>query len=62
MALDKELIEILACPQCKDNLTATEKEDGLICSSCRLIYPVKEDIPILLVDEAAPYKPPAASE
>lgn len=62
MALDKELLEILACPECKGNLTPTEKEDGLICASCRLVYPVKEDIPILLVDEATPYKPSAASE
>ena len=52
MALDKKLLEILACPKCKGDLKVTEIEDGLICEACRLEYPVKEGIPIMLIDEA----------
>ncbi|QPJ62709.1 MAG: Trm112 family protein [Candidatus Nitronauta litoralis] len=63
MALDNEMIEILLCPQCKGGLIATEKKDGLICEACRLVYPiVKDDIPILLVHEAAPYTPSSSNE
>ena len=50
--LDKELLEILACPKCKGELEYKSKEDKLICHHCRLIYPVKEDIPVMLIDEA----------
>ncbi len=57
MPLDKELLDILACPDCKGGLKPTPEEDGLICEACRLVYPVKEDIPILLPDEADPYIP-----
>lgn len=62
MAIDKDLIEILACPQCKSGLLATETEDGLICKTCKIVYPIKEDIPILLVDEAKPHQPSSSNE
>ncbi len=52
MSIDKELLEILACPKCKGEVKLTEKEDGLVCESCRLIYPIKDDIPVMLIDEA----------
>ncbi len=52
MALNKELLEILACPKCKGDLELTEKEDGLICYNCKLVYPIKEEIPIMLIEEA----------
>jgi hypothetical protein len=52
MALSQDLLEILACPQCKGALRLTEKQDGLICEPCKLRYPIKEDIPIMLIDEA----------
>lgn len=58
MALDKEFLDILACPQCKGDLHTTPGEDGLICQACKLVYPVKDEIPILLVQEAKPYQPP----
>ncbi len=51
MALNKELLEILACPKCKGDLELTEKEDGLICYNCKLVYPIKEEIPIMLIEE-----------
>lgn len=62
MPVDKELLEILVCPQCKNSLAATEKEDGLVCGTCSVIYPVKEDIPILLIDEATPLKPSSSND
>jgi uncharacterized protein YbaR (Trm112 family) len=53
MAISKELLDILACPQCKGDVRLTEKEDGLVCSSaCKLRYPIKDDIPIMLIEEA----------
>jgi hypothetical protein len=52
MALNKELLDILACPQCKGDLELTAKEDGLICQACALVYPIQEDIPIMLIEEA----------
>ncbi|MGH9513503.1 MAG: Trm112 family protein [Terriglobales bacterium] len=50
--ISKELMEILACPVCKKPLT--QKADGasLKCAECRRVYPVRDDIPIMLVDEA----------
>ncbi len=53
MALSKELLDILACPQCKGPLTLTQAQDGLVCPTCKLCYPIKDDIPIMLIEEAA---------
>jgi uncharacterized protein YbaR (Trm112 family) len=52
MALDKDLLAILCCPKCKGDIRLTETGDGLVCDSCRLKYPVKDDIPVMLIDEA----------
>ncbi|MFO8030973.1 MAG: Trm112 family protein [Desulfohalobiaceae bacterium] len=52
MALNKELLDILACPQCKGDLELTPQEDGLVCRNCSLVYPIQEEIPIMLVEEA----------
>jgi uncharacterized protein YbaR (Trm112 family) len=52
MAISKELLDILACPQCKKDLYLNESEDGLICDNCKLLYHIKDDIPIMLIDEA----------
>jgi len=52
MAINKELLEILACPQCKGDIYLNESQDGLICDRCRLLYHIKDDIPIMLIDEA----------
>jgi len=56
MAIKKELLEILACPKCKGDIVLTKRGDGLICKSCKLVYPIKDDIPVMLIDEALPYK------
>jgi uncharacterized protein YbaR (Trm112 family) len=52
MALDKRLLEILVCPQCKGDLEYDLQAARLICKACKLAYPVKDDIPVMLVDEA----------
>jgi len=52
MALDEKLLEILRCPKCKGDVQITEKQDGLVCGACKLRYPIKDDIPIMLIDEA----------
>ncbi len=53
--LDEKLLEILACPKCKGELEyRTEPREELICHKCRLVYRVEDDIPIMLIDEAAP--------
>lgn len=52
MAINPELLEILACPKCKGDIYLNEKEDGLICDTCKLLYEIRDDIPIMLIDEA----------
>ena len=54
MVIQKELLEILACPKCKGDITLNEKEDGLICETCRLLYPIRDGIPVMLIDKAIP--------
>jgi hypothetical protein len=54
MGIPKELLEILACPKCKGEVRLTPAEDGLICENCHLLYEIREDIPIMLIDEAKP--------
>ena len=53
MALSKNLLEILVCPRCKGNLVYTNSDTpSLDCEACDLSYPVIEDIPVMLIDEA----------
>ena len=52
MAISKELLDILACPKCKGDIHLNDRGDGLICDACRLMYPIKDDIPVMLIDEA----------
>ena len=54
MQLDPRLLEILACPSCHAPLRVAEVEEELVCTSaaCGLAYPVRDDIPVLLIDEA----------
>jgi uncharacterized protein YbaR (Trm112 family) len=56
MGISKELLEILACPKCKGEVRLTPAEDGLICDRCRLLCEIREEIPIMLIDEAKPIK------
>ena len=57
--MDSELLSILACPKCREKLTLLHREEadeGLECASCSVMYPIRDGIPILLVDEAVPLK------
>lgn len=52
MALDPQLLEILACPKCKEDVKLTKDGKGLKCVACHRVYPIKDDIPVMLIDEA----------
>ena len=52
MAVDPALLEILACPSCKTPVTLTADGAGLKCDACHRVYPIKDDIPVMLIDEA----------
>ena len=54
MTLSEELLEILACPKCKGDIYLNEAKNGLICDRCRLLYEIRDGIPIMLIDEAKP--------
>jgi uncharacterized protein YbaR (Trm112 family) len=56
MAMDKELLDILACPKCKGELGLTIDGRELRCGACRLSYRIDDGIPILLIDEATTYE------
>jgi uncharacterized protein YbaR (Trm112 family) len=50
--VDKELLDILACPQCKGKVILDENGTFLVCGTCHLRYPIEDDIPIMLIDRA----------
>jgi uncharacterized protein YbaR (Trm112 family) len=52
MAVDPALLEILVCPECKLPVHPVNDGAGLKCDKCRRVYPVKDDIPVMLLDEA----------
>jgi hypothetical protein len=52
MPIDAELLEILACPNCKTPVKLVGNGTGLKCETCRRVYPIKDDIPVMLIDEA----------
>jgi uncharacterized protein YbaR (Trm112 family) len=54
MPINQELLDILACPQCKGAIHLNTSEDGLVCDQCRLVYEIRDDIPIMLIEEAKP--------
>ena len=56
MPIKKELLDILCCPKCKGDIELNSQGDGLVCRRCKLLYPIKDDIPIMLIDEALPLK------
>ncbi|MDQ3628507.1 MAG: Trm112 family protein [Actinomycetota bacterium] len=59
MNVDARLLEILVCPACRATLTVDHTANELICNGCGLAYPVRDDIPVMLVDEA---RSPATAE
>ena len=52
MTLNRELLGLLACPKCKGDLVLVDQEKGLHCPDCHLVYPIRDEIPIMLVEEA----------
>ena len=52
MPVDAELLEILACPNCKTPVTLVKNDTALKCGQCHRVYPIKDDIPVMLIDEA----------
>jgi uncharacterized protein len=52
MPVDKELLEILACPACKTPVILVKDGTALRCATCHRVYPIKDDIPVMLIDEA----------
>ena len=52
MPIKKELLEILACPACHGEIVHDEERDTLDCLNCHRRYPIKDDIPVMLIDEA----------
>jgi uncharacterized protein YbaR (Trm112 family) len=57
MAIAPELLSILACPRCKSPVRLTASGDALGCARCRAAYPIVDDIPVMLAEEAAPWDP-----
>jgi uncharacterized protein YbaR (Trm112 family) len=56
MPLNRELIDLLACPRCKGKLDLRPDESAFVCQACRLVYAVADDIPNFIVEEATPLK------
>lgn len=54
MNLDPRLLDLIACPACHGGLTVDTDAEELLCERCALAYPVRDDIPVLLVDDARP--------
>jgi uncharacterized protein YbaR (Trm112 family) len=52
MAVDPSLLELLVCPKCHKPLAIVHEGTGLKCPECRRVYPIKDDIPVMLIDEA----------
>jgi hypothetical protein len=50
--ISQELLDILACPKCKEAVLLNDTKDGLVCEKCRLLYEIRDEIPVMLVDEA----------
>lgn len=50
--ISRELLEILACPKCKGPVELTTNNNGLLCRACRLVYEIRNEIPVMLIDEA----------
>ncbi len=52
MAINKDLLDILVCPLCKAPVELKADEKGLKCTQCRRVYPIRDNIPVMLIDEA----------
>ncbi|WP_339133183.1 MAG: Trm112 family protein [Candidatus Electrothrix sp. GW3-4] len=55
--MKKELLDILACPKCKGKIELSEDQEALLCHVCQLAYPIRDAIPIMIIEEASPLSP-----
>lgn len=62
MSISQELLEILACPRCRGSVRLVDDGSGIFCTECSLKYPIRDGIPILLVDEAETVALPDAKD
>ena len=53
MSISQKLLDILACPQCKGQVNYRQATQEICCDTCRLAYPVRDDIPVMIIDEAS---------
>ncbi len=54
MPIDERLLAILVCPACRGAVRVTEGERGIECRACERVYPVRDGIPVMLVEESTP--------
>ncbi len=54
--ISKDLLNILACPKCKKPVKLSQDKKNILCQECKLQYEIRDDIPIMLIDEAKPLK------
>jgi len=52
LAISQDLLDILVCPECKTPVTLTPNGSGLKCATCRRVYPIRDEIPVMLPEEA----------
>jgi uncharacterized protein YbaR (Trm112 family) len=62
MPIDSKLLEILICPDCQEPVRELEKDQGLECSGCGRVYPIRDGIPVMLVEEASEPTPSAEND
>lgn len=62
MPLDAELLNLLACPVCRGSLAVEGETEGLACSRCAVVYPVRDEIPVMLAEESIPAREWAAGK
>jgi hypothetical protein len=55
MSVAPELLDLLTCPRCRSRVQLTPGKDGLACSRCRVTYPITDDIPVMISEEAVPW-------
>ena len=55
--ISQQLLDIIVCPKCKGPVQLTENQDGLACAACQLLYEIRDNIPIMLIDEAKALPP-----
>lgn len=62
MPVSPELLEILACPACKAEVVLEPDESGIRCVKCHRVYPIRDDIPVMLIDEATIVPPKESAD